>query len=154
MFKEMRRKSRQLLKEQTSAILKAGVYGVLSTVGSDGYAYGVPLNYVYENGEICFHCANEGKKLDNIIFNEKVSFCVIQKSEVIAAKFTSNYESAVVFGKASEVTGEEKLNVLRLLIEKYSPDFIEEGTSHIEKYLSVTKVYKIVVQHKSGKANS
>ena len=34
--------------------------------GEDGYAYGVPLNYVYVDNSIYFHCAKEGHKLDNI----------------------------------------------------------------------------------------
>lgn len=74
MFKEMRRKECSIQNEQAIKLLEDCKYGVLSTVGENGYAYGVPLNYVYHKGNIYFHCAGEGNKLDNIMFNNKVSF--------------------------------------------------------------------------------
>ena len=75
MFKEMRRKERSIDNQQAIELLKKGQYGVLSTVGENGYAYGIPLNYAYHEGNIYFHCAAEGSKLDNIAYNNKVSFC-------------------------------------------------------------------------------
>jgi nitroimidazol reductase NimA-like FMN-containing flavoprotein (pyridoxamine 5'-phosphate oxidase superfamily) len=43
----IRRKDRALSEEEAFKILKAGEYGVLSTVGEDGYPYGVPVSYAY-----------------------------------------------------------------------------------------------------------
>jgi nitroimidazol reductase NimA-like FMN-containing flavoprotein (pyridoxamine 5'-phosphate oxidase superfamily) len=74
MFREMRRKDRSISSEQAIQLLKNGQYGVLSTIGENGYTYGVPLNYVYHEGNIYFHCAVEGSKIDNIMFNNKVFF--------------------------------------------------------------------------------
>ena len=76
MFKEMRRKDRMLTKEELLDIMATAEYGVLSTVGEDGWPYGVPVNFVYNGGKIYFHAALTGQKLDNILFNNKVSFCV------------------------------------------------------------------------------
>ena len=52
MFDEMRLKSQQLSEEETIALLDAGEYGVLSTIGANGYPYGVPINYIYDDGKI------------------------------------------------------------------------------------------------------
>ena len=84
MFDEMRRGDRRLSNLETESILSAGEYGVLSTVGEDGYPYGVPVNYIYRNGRIYFHCAAlQGKKLKNIQFSDKVCFTVVTQAEVL-----------------------------------------------------------------------
>lgn len=47
----MRRKDRQAGEEDILRILKENVYGVLSTISEDGWPYGVPVSYVYEDGK-------------------------------------------------------------------------------------------------------
>ncbi len=49
---------------------------------------------------IYFHCAPEGHKLENLSGNNKVSFCVVGKTQVLPDKFATNYESVIVFGTA------------------------------------------------------
>ena len=44
----MRRSERELSFEQAVEIMNSGSWGVLSTVGADGYPYGVPVNYAYD----------------------------------------------------------------------------------------------------------
>ena len=127
-------------------------YGVLSTVDKDGQPYGVPLSYVYRNNCIYFHCALNGQKLDNIDYNAKVSFCVVGNTKVLPDKFATEYESAVAFGVASEVKEAEWHNALLWLLEKYCPDFIEEGKHYIEQKGKATKVFKIEIHRISGKA--
>ncbi|MDF2984603.1 MAG: transporter [Eubacterium sp.] len=152
MFKEMRRNDRQISDEEARKLLEEGQYGVLSTVGENGYAYGMPLNYVYLDGNIYFHCALEGAKLDNIEFNDRVSFCVVGNSEPIPEKFSYRYISTVVFGNCSEVTDDEKQTALVALIKKYSGDFMEKGMAYIKNDIASTKVMKITIEHLSGKA--
>jgi len=152
MFKEMRRKDRSIDNEQAIQLLMNGQYGVLSTVGENGYAYGIPLNYVYHGGSLYFHCACEGNKLDNIMFNNKVSFCVVGNTEPIPDKFSYRYESVVVFGRAVEVHDKEKEDALTALIQKYSGEFLEKGLEYIQKDSSKTKVIKINIEHVTGKA--
>lgn len=82
---EIRRKDRAVDENATLEILKSGSFGVLSTIGADGYPYGVPVNYAYDDGKIYFHCAkNVGHKQDNLRFSGKVSFTVVTKSDVIS----------------------------------------------------------------------
>lgn len=148
----MRRSEREIDKEQAIDLLQKGQYGVLSIAGENGYAYGIPLNYVYIDGSIYFHCAKEGNKLDNISFNNKVSFCVVGNTEPIAEKFSYRYESTIIFGKATEVFENEKVTALIALIQKYSNEFYEKGVEYIKNSKSETKVMKITVEHISGKA--
>lgn len=152
MFKQMRRKERQIEIIEAEEILKNGEYGVLSTNGENGYSYGTPLSYVYFNNSVYFHCALEGQKLENINYNNKISFCVVGKTCVIQAKFSTKYESTILFGEANEVFGEEKNEALIAILKKYSPDFIDKGKLHIKNAGDKTKVIKININKISGKA--
>jgi len=151
-MRTIRRSDREITIHEVRVILACAKYGVLSTVGKDGQPYGVPLSYVYKNDGIYFHCALTGHKLDNIEYNAKVSFCVVGNTKVLPDKFATEYESAVAFGVASEVNGTERYNALLWLLEKYCPDFIEEGKLYIEQKDKTTKVFKIEINHVSGKA--
>jgi uncharacterized protein len=154
MFKEMRNNKRQVSESESLAILETGEYGVFSTVGDNGYPYGVPVSYVLIDRSIYFHCATEGAKLNNIRNNNKVSFSVVGNTEVIPHKFTTKYESVIVFGTAEEVSDkDEKEKVLMAIAEKYSKDFLKEGRSYIERAVDQTSIVKINIEHISGKAN-
>ena len=150
-MRNMRRKDKEIGTDEAINFLTNCEYGILSTVGNDGQPYGVPLNYAYKDNCIYFHCALTGHKIDNIDNNPKVSFCAVGDTEVLPSEFSTNYVSAVAFGVASEVQGSERYNALVLLLEKFSPDFMEEGKKYIEKLDKVTKVIKIEIQHISGK---
>lgn len=148
----MRRQDRKLSSETTMAILRDGEYGVISSVSEKGQPYGVPVSYVLHEGCIDFHSATEGHKISNFLYNDHVSFCVIGKTTVLPGKFSTEYESAVVFGKITERNGEEKTRSLRALIEKYSPDHVEIGDTYIEASQDRTKVYSISLDQVTGKA--
>jgi nitroimidazol reductase NimA-like FMN-containing flavoprotein (pyridoxamine 5'-phosphate oxidase superfamily) len=48
--------------------------GRLATNGQDGYPYITPVNFVFFEGNIYFHCAPKGEKLDNITRDSRVCF--------------------------------------------------------------------------------
>ena len=151
-MRNMRRKGREMTTEEAIRILKTTEYGVLSTVGIDGQPYGVPLSFVYMDNCIYFHCALSGQKLDNIQHNARVSFCVVGNTTVLPETFGTEYESTVVFGRASELKGAERNTALLLLLEKYCADFIEEGKYYMEQQTKAVKVFQIEINHISGKA--
>ncbi len=153
MFRQLRRKDKQLSQEKTKKILYAGEYGILGTTGEDGYPYTVPLNYVYTPSGIYFHCAQEGHKLDNIRYNNKVSFTVVNSCRIMASKFSTEYESVIIFGRILTVKGEEKKEALKQIIYKYSPEYEESGIKYIENSCEETEVLKIEIEHLSGKGN-
>jgi len=149
----VRRTDRQITEAEARLLLEAGEFGVLSTVSADGTPYGVPVNYCVMDGDIYFHSAPEGAKLDNLEHSPEVSFCVVGSTEVLPSRFGTKYESCVVAGRAIEVLGEGKRRALECLVAKYSPGFEAEGLRHIERLQGKTRVFRISVHSVSGKAS-
>lgn len=152
MFRELRRLDRKMSKEEIIDLIVNADYGILSTYGSDGYAYGVPLSYIYKDNAIYFHCALDGHKLDNIKVNNKVSFCIVGETEVLSAKFSMKYQSVIVFGTIVDVDQIEKENALIGLLEKYSIAHMESGMKYLKNDQENTVVLKLIIEHISGKA--
>jgi nitroimidazol reductase NimA-like FMN-containing flavoprotein (pyridoxamine 5'-phosphate oxidase superfamily) len=152
MERKMRRADRAIPDSEAKEILQAGEYGILSTVSADGQPYGVPVSYSYAGDVIYFHCALEGHKLENLNSNNRVSFCVVGKTQVLPDKFATNYESVIVFGKAFEVVDDEKQTGLLELLKKYSPGFTDKGLKYIDHDGGKARVYKIVIEAMTGKS--
>lgn len=152
MFREMRRKKQLLSAQEAEEILRQASSGVLAVSGDDGYPYAVPLSYAYEDGNLYFHLATSGHKLDGIRRNEKVSFCVIAQDEVIPERFATNYRSVIVFGRAGVMTDDEaKRHALELLVQKYSPGYGREGAAEIEKDWKAVTVVRVRIERITGK---
>ena len=152
MNREMRRQERVLDDSRMHELLLTGEYGVLSTTSIDGYAYGVPMSYVYQDEKLYFHCSPVGHKVDNITSCPLVSFCIVGNTKVSPAAFTTGYESIVLFGIIETIEAdEEKRNALRLIVKKYSPGYEEEGDAYIERAIHKTKVLKLTIKKITGK---
>lgn len=151
MFREMRRKRQLLPTEESVAILERMTNGTLALHGDDGYPYAVPVSYVYADGKIYFHTAVKGHKVDAIMSNGKVSFCVVELDEVKPAEFTTYFRSVIAFGKARILENlDEKQFALRLLANKYSHG--EAGMeAEISKGFSHLLMVEITVEHLTGK---
>lgn len=152
MHREMRRQERVLDESRMQELLLNGEYGVLSTTSIDGFAYGIPMSYVYENETIYFHSALVGHKVENITAYPLVSFCIVGNTKVSPSAFTTGYESVVVFGIIEIVEAvEEKSDALRLIVKKYSPGYEVEGDAYIERAIHKTKVLKLTIKRITGK---
>ena len=151
MFMEIRRKDKKLSDEETIEILKSGEEGILATIGKDNYPYAVPLNYSYHDNCIYFHCAPSGHKIDNMNHNSKVSFCVVKETQIIPENFSTKFKSVVLFGIAQELSGDEKEEGLMILVRSLSSDHIKAGEKYIKKAIEKTRVFKINIEHISGK---
>lgn len=153
MFRQMRRKKQLLTKDQTEEILNRCTAGVLGVNGDNGYPYTVPVSYVYEEGKLFFHCATEGHKLDSIKKDDKVTFTIIEKDEIVQEEFTSYFRSVSIFGKARILTDDnEKEHALELIINKYSPDFAKERLKRLKDDANRTCLVEIKIEHMTGKA--
>lgn len=150
-FRPLRKSHAALSEEATKAVLKNSEYGIFGTIGEHGYPHTVPINYVYMNDCIYFHCAKEGHKIDNIEKNNKVSFTAVGYHKVLADKFDSEYESAIIFGRAIEVYDQEKEAALLEMIHKYSPAYLKAGQEYIDRAKNHIKIIKIEVDHLAGK---
>ena len=151
MFREMRRKMQALTAEETAEILKRNTSGVLSLNGDDGYPYGVPLSYVYLDSKLYFHCAGAGHKLDSILKDDKVSFCVIDQDQVVGEEYTTYFRSVIAFGRARVLGGAEKLRPLVELCEKYYPGHLEQTRQKAEHALKNVSIVEVTIEHMTGK---
>ncbi len=153
MFREMRRTKQQLSEAETIEILRSCTSGVLAVLGDHDYPYAVPLSYVYKDRKLYFHFAKAGHKLDSIVRNSKVSFCVIQSDQVIQQTYTTHFRSAIVFGRARILTEDsEKRHALECLAEKYSPDYLAEGQGVIDRAWDRVCAAEVQIEHMTGKA--
>ena len=148
----MRRQDRQISESEAIEILQKGEFGVLSMCTPDSGGYGIPLNYALKDKAIYFHCALEGSKVEYLRRNNRVSFCVIGRTTVLPSQFGTMYESAIASGVATELEGEEKHEALMLFLEKYSADYIQEGTEYMIKAFKRVKVIKLSIETITGKA--
>ncbi|HBQ87673.1 MAG TPA: MFS transporter [Syntrophomonas sp.] len=151
MFREMKRSEKMLTKDEILEIMNTAEYGILSTVGENGFPYGVPVNFIYRDDKIYFHSALTGHKTDNMTFSNKVSFCVVKDVELIPEGFSTKFKSVISFGEVKEVEEEEKQEVFILLIEKFAQNYMEAGLKYIQKAEAKAKIYMIEVQYMTGK---
>lgn len=149
-FRELRRKDRSLDSTEAIGILEKSEFGILCTCDGS-YPYAVPVNYVYKDGFIYIHSANQGHKVDNIKKNNKVSFVVVGDYEILPREFSTRYESVVVFGKARILKGKDVVEPLREIVKKYSPTYQEEAERTIEEHFKGLCIIEIHVEHIQGK---
>jgi len=130
----MRRKHAEIIDPQAIArILQTATIGRLATIGSDGYPYVTPVNFVYHEGSLFFHCAPKGEKLDNIAREPRVCFQVDIPlayldsgfdDERRACKLHQFFHCVVIRGDASIIpNGPLKTTALNALARKH-----ESGT--------------------------
>ncbi len=153
MFREMRRKKQQLSQAECTEILEQGSYGVLSVSGDDGYPYGVPLNYLFADGRIYFHCAKEGHKLDALNRDSAASFCVVVEDRQVAQEYTTYFRSVIVFGRVCIVQEEaRRRDVISRLAAKFHPTDSEAHRNEvIEREFALLCVLEMLPEHISGK---
>ncbi|MDO4516073.1 MAG: pyridoxamine 5'-phosphate oxidase family protein [Bacillota bacterium] len=126
----IRRKDRQLPQEEALDLLNQGVYGVLSVTGDEGWPYGVPMHYVFLEGNLYLHCAKEGHMLESIARDDRVCFTVVPRHELVPDHITALYESVMVFGTAALVEeADERQKILEALVDRLaqvSPEIKEQ----------------------------
>jgi nitroimidazol reductase NimA-like FMN-containing flavoprotein (pyridoxamine 5'-phosphate oxidase superfamily) len=128
----MRRKHSEVTDpSKISDILAAATIGRLATVGADGTPYITPVNYVYAEGRIFFHCAPKGEKLDNIAREPKVCFEVDIPLAYLDVGFYPDrgscnlhqlYHCVIIRGTAAVVPdGPRKAAALNALVAHHEP---------------------------------
>ena len=151
MFREMRRHSQELSKEECIEILINQPRGVLAVLGDDEYPYAVPMDYVYVDGRLYFHSAKEGHKLDSIKRHSKASFCVMNEGVKKEDSWWYTFKSVIAFGRIRILTdSNEKIDKLTYLGNKYFPT-PEDTENEIVRLLDRTEVFELNVEHMSGK---
>ncbi len=132
----MRRKHCEITDpKQIQRILSSTTIGRLATNGADGYPYITPVNFVYHDGNIYFHCALKGEKLENLERDPKVCFEIDIPLAYLDTGLDPDkrichlhqyYHSVIIRGKASVVPdGPLKVAALNALVTKH-----ESGAGH------------------------
>ncbi len=151
MFREMRRKNRQITDEECAELLGRLPRGVMALHGEDGYPYAFPLNFIYSDGKLYFHCAKQGHKLDAIAKDCRASFCVYDEGYRRPGEWALNIKSVIVFGKVSKVESPDKTEeIITKLAMKYYPSE-EEAINAVKKAIARVQILEMTVDHMTGK---
>ncbi|OPX98115.1 MAG: Pyridoxamine 5'-phosphate oxidase [Syntrophorhabdus sp. PtaB.Bin047] len=136
-------------------LLKQCRVGRLGTIGADGSPMIKPLNFVYLDGDIYFHSAREGEKMDDIRREERVCFEIdlpvgYARTDASPCQAGYRYRSVIAKGRALVVEDREtRLRALKALMEKYQP---EGGYGPFpEDKIALTAVVRIAIDHITGK---
>ena len=150
----LRRKDRAVSEAEAWAILQEATWGVLSTVGPDGWPYGVPLNHVVVEGRLYAHAAATGHKLDNLAGEPRASYCAVAEAEVRPAALSTRYASAILFGRVRLVADKaERLRALRALGERFAPGETEALEASLTREGPRTAVLRLDPERITGKRN-
>ena len=124
----MRRSDKEVTdREEVEELLSNALVGRLGTC-FDNIPYITPVNFVYDKDKIYFHSAHEGRKIDNIKYNQQVCFEIDEIISIIPGRrmpcgSTTEYKSVIIFGDIRVVIDiDEKTSALNKLIGKYAPE--------------------------------
>ncbi|MBO6169884.1 MAG: pyridoxamine 5'-phosphate oxidase family protein [Bacteroidales bacterium] len=150
-FRPMRRFKQQLPQEECVDILQNAYRGFLSVNGDGGYPYAVPINFLFAEGKLYFHCAAAGHKLDAIRANDKACFTVIDEPRREPDDWWYHVRSVICFGRVSVLEDEaEKDSYLRQLGAKYFPDGYDIEAD-MQRNAARALVLAFTIEHMSGK---
>lgn len=123
---------------------------------SNGIPYITPMNFTYdkETSRIFLHCANEGRKLENIRVNPYVCFEVEEVKDVIVKQPTCAssvaYRSVILFGNIKILSETRAKNyALQKLAEKYAPQ--NPKIPFTDAMLNKTNVLEIEIKEMTAK---
>lgn len=146
---------RKLTQSECLEIIKTTAHATLSMIDAQGKPYGVTINHFYVEQDNCvyFHSALQGRKIDAIKSNGKVSLNFVADAEVIGARYITKYRSVIAEGSAFIVEDEsEKIRLLNILCDRFTGvDTRREEV--IEKYLPAVCMVGIQLTEISGKSN-
>ena len=134
-------------------VLAVNTLGVLSLLGDDGYPYGLPIDYWYNeaDGKLYFHGAKEGHKIDAIRACDKASFCIHDEGVRMDGEWPLHFRSVIVFGRIAPVTDEAATALAcKELSRKFTPDdeyFNKEYAAAKDRVLCLA----LTPEHMTGK---
>lgn len=171
----MRRKDREMDQEFARLVIDKSRFGVLSINDDEGPSpYSIPLSIIRNEDRLYFHSARDGKKVELFAQNHGVRVVFVgdvhvpelytvqeldamvkdpeKTVQLIKSVFTTEYESAIVEGRISEVTDEgEKALALRLICEKYTPDKMAYFEHALKAGAKYTRIYQIQIASMTAK---
>lgn len=153
MFRKMRRFNQQITDDECIEVLKSEKRAVLCVLGDDGYPYGMPVNHYYDEqtGNIYFHGAKEGHRVDSIAKCDKVSLCVYDHGYRRDGEWSLNVKSVIVFGRIKPVTDNNRVcEICSQIAHKFTDDETYIAKEIAESTKNVL-VLELVPEHITGK---
>lgn len=148
----MRRKDREMPTDFALAVADKCEYAVLSMTNAENMPYCVPISIVRIQKSVYFHCAMDGEKIICLRANPQVCLACVGDTYRMMNEFSTEYESAILRGKASEVTDtQEKITALRALCERHTPTNMIAFDGEVARSLERTAVWKIEISDITGK---
>jgi len=151
----MRRKEQEITdKEEIEAIIRRSLVCRLA-LSDEGMPYIVPLCFGYQDNTLYFHSAREGKKVDILKKNNRVSFEFDIDTEIQKDKDPCNwgmqYKSVIGFGEVSFVEDlEDKKWALAIVVGQYGDGTFEFPDAFVQK----TAVIRVKITDMTGKRSS
>jgi nitroimidazol reductase NimA-like FMN-containing flavoprotein (pyridoxamine 5'-phosphate oxidase superfamily) len=154
---EPRRKERTMnTPQEMELLLKRMPVGRLAVMTEDG-PYIVALNFLFLEGDIYFHSAQAGRKIEALRADSRVCFLVDDVGPQVlweqGCGISQIYKSVICFGKAEFVEGPiEKRRILERMVQRFVP-----ANYHLppmtDQNIKKTAVIKIIIESMSGKEN-
>jgi nitroimidazol reductase NimA-like FMN-containing flavoprotein (pyridoxamine 5'-phosphate oxidase superfamily) len=129
----MRRRDKEVTdRAALEEVLVQAEWGTLGLVTPEGRPLMVPLNFVYDQGRLCFHSSPAGEKMATLKANGEASFLVVDSYAVIpsyafdpaqACSASQFYKSVLAYGRVTMVEDlERKVEVLERLMKRLQPE--------------------------------
>lgn len=172
-FYKMRRQDREMPEDFAYSVIDKARFGTMALM-DETYTYSVPLSIARYENKLYFHSAKAGKKTE-LLENEPlvcISFVGDAKVPEIYTEeeledimsdpkkwsllsknvFTTEFESAIVYGKVCQVTDAEEIKLaLRTIAQKYTPDKMKYIEQAISAGISHVRIYSVTIDHITGK---
>lgn len=150
-------------KKIINEILKNSEFGTLALC-IDTKPYSIPLNFVELNGEIFFHGAKNGKKIEIIKKNSNASFSIVEDISLLPSYFSNDkgnacpathlFKSIIIDGKIEFIEEyEKKAQALQTLMEKLQKEgnYIPLNHEMYKKAINSTCLYKLIPTQTTAK---
>lgn len=148
----MRRKDREMSAEFAWGVVDKCEYMTVAMTDENGMPYCVPITTIHIGDCLYMHGAKEGRKVDILRKNPRVCVSCVGDTHILTDQFTTEFESAILFGTAFEVTDDaQKIEVLRELCQHHVPTNMHEFDAEIARSLSRTAIWGIKVESITGK---
>ncbi|PHR73462.1 MAG: hypothetical protein COA66_03475 [Arcobacter sp.] len=144
-------------------LISENEYGTLALC-VDNKPYSVPINYVEYKGEIYFHGAKKGKKIEMIKENAFASFSMVEAYSLLPSYFSTEdgkaspathlYKSVIIDGEIEFVEDfDEKVRGFTALMQKYQKEgqYLPLSDEIHKKIIKATAMYKLVPTETSAK---